>query len=115
MAEAIHSGSIQASSAPGRVAHPVHQRNSVMTYEETRDYAQLRELDAAIDRFIREYRKPKVAPRRRQTVILFPGGIGSQLKRSPEKYRDGRCLDPSTYEYVWLNCWSLIRAARYLR
>lgn len=86
-----------------------------MKYEEARDVAQLADLDCAIDEFIAEYRKSRRPPEERQTVILFPGGAGCQLKRSPDKYPSGDITNPSTYDYVWLNCLTFIGAALFLR
>jgi hypothetical protein len=91
------------------------KRAPVMTYEEARDYVQLRELDVAIKEFIFHYKQSAALPKDRQTVILFPGGCGSQLKRSPEEYDPRVRPDPSEYEYVWLNCWTLIGAALLLK
>ena len=88
-----------------------------MTYEEAyaaaRDEAQLIELDRATKKFIDRFKKFKHEGR--QTVFLFPGGLGSQLKRSQKRYEEGDCPDPSTYKCVWLNGDTFIGAALYLR
>lgn len=93
----------------------MQKRAPGMTYEEARNCAQLRELDVAIDKFICQYKQSTVPPEKRQTVFLFPGGAGSQLKRSKRKYRRRGRPDPSKYQYVWLNCRTLLGAALLLR
>ncbi len=49
-----------------------------MTYDQARDREQLGKLEPAIGLFIN---RSNLSPPRqnRQTVILFPGGLGSQL------------------------------------
>ena len=86
-----------------------------MSYEQARDNAQLIELDIAIDTFIANYRAATPPQGERQTVILFPGGTGSELKRTRKTYDEQP--DPAAFEYdtVWLNCHTFIGAALLLR
>lgn len=88
-----------------------------MTYDETRDSEQLRLCDHSIDDFIKRYKKiSKKPPARRQTVILFPGGGGCQLKRATTKFVDGTST-AQTFKYypVWLTVGSFLGDALLLQ
>jgi len=85
-----------------------------MTYLEARDQAQLKELERAVSEFIR-LRNQYASPEKRKTVILFPGGCGSELKRSRAAYSGGASPDPTLFQTVWLNIYTLIGAALMLK
>ncbi|MEO8739065.1 MAG: hypothetical protein ABI537_05105 [Casimicrobiaceae bacterium] len=90
---------------------------AVMTYDETRDSEQLRLCDHSIDDFVNRYKKISgKPPKRRQTVILFPGGGGCQLKRATAKFVDG-VSTPQTFQYhpVWLTPGSFLGDALLLK
>jgi hypothetical protein len=70
-----------------------------MTYEETRDEEQLRILDIAIDEF--KLKRSKTASR--PTVIFFPGGLASKLKRATTRFDAPRPFD---YGEIWLSPWT---------
>ena len=82
-----------------------------MTYGDTRDNEQLSNLDDAIRRFITRYNS-NPSSTNRKTIILFPGGMGSQLVRasSPEPWGP-----PYSYNTVWLDCSILFGAALHLQ
>ena len=86
-----------------------------MTYEETRDSEQLRFLDVAISEFIFRYQS-NPATAGRQTIIFFPGGMGSQLMRANASYQDG-VASPQTFSYepVWLTLFTLLGDALHLK
>jgi len=82
-----------------------------MAYGQTRDSEQLRILSQAIGQFIGRYNaNPSNA--NRQTVILFPGAMGSQLKRATSAYKKAPG-SPRTfnYDFVWLNPLTFLGAA----
>lgn len=85
-----------------------------VSYEQARDAAQLLELDRAIDAYIANYQAATPSAKR-QTLILFPGGAGSELKRTRRSF--AQQPDPAQFDYdtVWLNCYTLIGAALKLR
>ena len=60
----------------------MQKRAAVMSYEEARHCAQLRELDVAIGESICEFNRSMAAPEKRQRVFLFPGVAGSRLSLS---------------------------------
>jgi len=67
-----------------------------MTYEQMRDNEQFAQLDGAISDFISRYKVNSVNPiAPRKTVILFPGGMASRLKRARTAY------DPSLASYFY--------------
>ncbi|MDM0080949.1 hypothetical protein QTI17_10135 [Variovorax sp. J31P179] len=85
-----------------------------MTYLEARDQAQLAELDRSITKFIKR-RNAYPSPEKRRTVIFFPAGCGSELKRSPLEYSGGTVPDPWHFKTVWLNFHTLVGGALLLR
>jgi len=60
-------------------------------------------LEAAIGLFINRYSSNPPDPNR-QTIILFPGGLGSRLVRADSPYQDGVSGQVFNYETVWLDC-----------
>jgi pimeloyl-ACP methyl ester carboxylesterase len=82
-----------------------------MSYGQTRDSEQLRILSVAIGEFIGRY-LANPATKNRQTVILFPGAMGSQLQRATSAYNGG-VGGPQTFSYdsVWLNVFTFLGAA----
>src|SRR5688572_19542264 len=87
-----------------------------MSYDSTRDAEQLRMLDRSIDDFIDRYNNSDGLPDgTRQTVILFPGGLASTLKRAKKPYVDsiptGQKFD---YDTVWLTFESFLGGAHHL-
>jgi pimeloyl-ACP methyl ester carboxylesterase len=88
-----------------------------MTYDETRDSEQLRLCDRSIDDFVKRYNKiSKKPPARRQTIILFPGGGGCQLKRATTKFIDGiSAAQTFRYRAIWLTIGSFLGDALLLR
>lgn len=86
-----------------------------MTYEQARDEAQLLELDQAIDTYIANYPKAQPQPANRQTLILFPGGAGCELKRTRQSFSQQQDPNQFGYDTVWLNCYTLIGGALKLR
>lgn len=75
-----------------------------MNYAKTRDDEQLRILDGAIQEFFA--RRPAAGTR--QTIIFFPGGLASRLKRARTPFKD--INTPQTFEYdeIWLNLWTFV-------
>ncbi len=81
-----------------------------MTYNQARDHDQLGMLEAAIGQFINRYMANPPGPNR-QTIILFPGGLGSRLVRADSPYQDGVAGQVFNYDTVWLDCTVLSGAA----
>ncbi len=81
-----------------------------MTYDQARDREQLGTLEAAIGLFINRYLSNPPDPNR-QTIILFPGGLGSRLVRADSPYQDGVPGQVFHYDTVWLDCSVLTGAA----
>ncbi|MDM0109956.1 hypothetical protein QTH97_33955 [Variovorax sp. J22R24] len=74
-----------------------------MSYETNRDLEQLRMLDHAIDDFIdRYFQIGGPASGKRHTVFVFPGGLGSQLKRATRPYVQG---GPSNQTFAYKRKW----------
>ncbi len=74
-----------------------------MSYDTTRDTEQLNQIEYAIDDFIVRYNNSTAAASARQTVFLFPGGMGSRLKRARDPYNDGVSgVQTFSYDDVWL-------------
>jgi hypothetical protein len=71
-----------------------------MSYATTRDQEYLHRLDGPINDFITRY-NANPSSKDRQTIILFPGAMGSRLVRANAPYEDG---PPFSYDTVWLNC-----------
>jgi hypothetical protein len=71
-----------------------------MTYQQARDSEDLNHLDDAITRFISRY-VSNLSNTNRKTIILFPGGMGSQLLRAATPVQNG---PPYSYNVVWLDC-----------
>ncbi len=90
-----------------------------LTYSETRDSEYLRLFAPAIDAFIYRAQHPPATTSTcpPQTVLFFPGGLASQLKRAKKKFRVGTAqLQTFDYDIVWLNDESARRGlARYLK
>jgi hypothetical protein len=78
-----------------------------MTYSETRDNEQLSHLDDAIRSFISRYNSNPTSSNRR-TIILFPGGLGSQLLRAMTPEPEGL---PYFYTTLWIDYSIKYRAA----
>jgi hypothetical protein len=80
-----------------------------MSYDTTRDAEQLRMIDVAIDGFVHRYNKSNTPTANRRTVILFPGGMASKLKRATKPYVDTN-PGPQTFQYttVWLTIETLV-------
>lgn len=81
-----------------------------MTYDQARDHDQLGMLEAEIGRFINRYLASPHNPNRR-TIILFPGGLGSRLKRADSAYQNGVSGQVFNYDTVWIDCSVLTGAA----
>jgi len=75
-------------------------------YAQNRDQQQLEHFDAEIARFIQRHKKNST--RLRKTLILFPGGMGSQLARASVPDGIG---PPYFYDTVWLDCSIVFGAA----
>lgn len=69
-----------------------------MDYVVDRDREQLAQLDAEITRFINRHKQH--SPGSRKTIILFPGGMGSNLKWA----RTPHGATPYFYDRIWLDC-----------
>ena len=68
-----------------------------MGYHEIR-YLEIRDAHATrIREFLSRYRPG------RPTVVLLPGGMGSQLDRSDQRYRDDHPVPAFKYDPVWLD------------
>src|SRR5215471_16430746 len=72
----------------------------VMTYQTERDAEELRYLNDEITHFISRY-VSNLSNTNRKTIILFPGGMGSQLMRATTQVQNG---PPYFYNVVWLDC-----------
>lgn len=81
-----------------------------MTYDQARDQEQLGKLEAAIGSFINRFNERPNHPNR-QTIILFPGGLGSCLVRADIPYHNGAQGHIFDYDTVWLDCSVLTGAA----
>lgn len=79
----------------------------MLTYDQMRDQEQLRLLDAAIEEFIIRHNS-RSPTGDRKTIILFPGGMGSQLIRAMTPYEDGL---PFLYHTSWIDCSIMLGAA----
>jgi hypothetical protein len=87
-----------------------------VTYSSTRDDEQLRYLEARVQQFILRYTNSTTPPAERLTLILFAGGMGSQLLRAKTPYQDGGPVNQTfNYDKVWLTVWSLVQDALYLK
>ena len=82
-----------------------------MTYQTERDAEQLDYLNDEITHFISRY-SSNLSNTNRKTVILFPGGMGSQLLRASTPESDG---PPYFYNIVWLDCSIIFGAGAHLR
>jgi pimeloyl-ACP methyl ester carboxylesterase len=82
-----------------------------MTYQTERDAEQLAYLNDEITDFISRY-SGNLSNTNRKTVILFPGGMGSQLLRASTPESDG---PPYFYNIVWLDCSIIFGAGAHLR
>ena len=71
-----------------------------MTYQQERDAQQLNRLDDEITHFISRY-SSNLSNANRRTVILFPGGMGTQLLQASTPQSDG---SPYSYNTAWLDC-----------
>jgi hypothetical protein len=78
-----------------------------MSYSQARDREQLQRLQTAVNAFIVRYQS-NPSTTKRKTVILFPGGMGSQLVRAITPHEDG---PPYFFNAVWLDCSVLFGAA----
>jgi pimeloyl-ACP methyl ester carboxylesterase len=76
-----------------------------MSYDSKRCDAQLAAFDQPIRDFITRYNANTST--KRQTVFLFPGGMGSRLIRANTAYP----APPSYYNTTWLDCSILLDAA----
>jgi hypothetical protein len=76
-----------------------------MTYDENRDYEQMRAFDADIDAFINRWAVPPSNPAHpRQLVFFLPGGMASQLMRADTAFVEGAGYPLEfTYSLVWIN------------
>ena len=66
-------------------------------YEQARDQEQLRALQPAIRNFVARYLPG------RPTIILLPGGFGSQLRRSDRAYVPGQPTKDFHYRTSWIS------------
>ena len=82
-----------------------------MTYDQTKNDEQLAYLDDAIVKFISRYNS-NLQSTTRKTILLFPGGLGSQLLRASTPEPDG---PPFFYNTVWLDGSIIVGAAKHLR
>jgi pimeloyl-ACP methyl ester carboxylesterase len=82
-----------------------------MTYFQARDDEQLARLQNAIGLFISRY-NANPATTNRKTIILFPGGMGSQLFRANAPYSSGASY---FYDLLWVDCGVISGKALQLR
>ncbi|HUJ99351.1 MAG TPA: hypothetical protein VLV85_13980 [Stellaceae bacterium] len=68
-----------------------------MNYDQERSAEQLRILDPELTRFVQDYK------RGRPTVILLPGGLGSDLQRARQAFHDGDPAQQLDYDIAWLD------------
>lgn len=80
-----------------------------MGYVADRDLEQMAQFDADISLFIRRHKQH--SPAKRKTIILFPGGLGSSLKRA----RAPDSITPCFYDSVWIDCPLLFGGALLLK
>ena len=71
-----------------------------MTYQQARDAENLSHLDGSITGFISRY-SANLSTDNRKTIILFPGGLASQLLRATKPQQNG---PPYSYNMAWLDC-----------
>jgi pimeloyl-ACP methyl ester carboxylesterase len=81
-------------------------RGMLMGYAQNRDQEQRNYFSAEIAHFIARYRQNPATSRK--TVILFPGGMGSQLARASVPDGIG---PPYYFDTIWLDCSVLFGAA----
>ena len=72
-----------------------------MSYEDWRTRAIRNVSSMTIRDFLARYR------RGRPTVVLLPGGMGSQLDRSLEAYARGE-MPPTDYDTIWADIGTLL-------
>jgi len=72
-----------------------------MSYQDWRTRAIRNVSSMVVGEFVNRYR------RGRPTVVLMPGGMGSQLDRSLEPFADG-ALPPTVYDTVWIDLGTLV-------
>ena len=82
-----------------------------MTYQQARDAEDRDHVNDAITHFISRY-SANLSNTNRKTVILFPGGMGSQLLRASTPQSNG---PPYSYNIVWLDCSIAFGAALHLQ
>jgi hypothetical protein len=82
-----------------------------MTYQQARDAEDRDHINDAITHFISRY-AANLSNTNRKTVILFPGGMGSQLLRASTPQPDG---PPYSYNIVWLDCSIIFGAGLHLQ
>lgn len=74
-----------------------------MSYEQSRDAAQMGRLAIAISKFILRW-NARGAVSKRRVLFLFPGGMGSALYRARKPYKDaGPPIQSFGYSKVWLD------------
>lgn len=74
-----------------------------MSYEQSRDAAQMGRLAIAISKFILRW-NARGAVSNRRVLFLFPGGMGSALYRARKPYKDsGPHIQSFGYSKVWLD------------
>jgi hypothetical protein len=79
-----------------------------MTYDAARESEQLRLNDSAINAFLVRYGNKNIPPAQRRTVFLFPGGMGSELRRATTAYDDSNPGQQFQFETVWLTWETLL-------
>lgn len=82
-----------------------------MTYDAARESEQLRLNNDAINAFLVRYGNKNLPPAQRKTVFLFPGGMGSELRRATNPYDDSNPGQQFEFETVWLT-WETFLANR---
>ena len=75
-----------------------------MNYDQERSAEQLRILEPELTRFVQDYKKS------RPTVILLPGGLGSDLQRARQVFHDGDPAEQLDYNIAWLDASILCHA-----
>jgi pimeloyl-ACP methyl ester carboxylesterase len=76
-------------------------------YGTGRDAAYALRLQAALEEFASQYEINGALTKKRRTIFLFPGGLGSQLMRADQPFPHA----PSIYEKVWLDGGDLLPGA----
>lgn len=73
-----------------------------MSYSGERDSLELAKLEHDMNNFANSFALNPVAPNSRRAIILFPGGMGSALKRGHSRYKGNPLPVGEKFDDLWL-------------